>query len=492
MFTFRDGGKRLIKIAKRVALTGAALFALTLAFQAPKFEAKPVKSADAPKFNYLAGDLDMLRGAKPADTAWSDPVSANIGDRVSVLFYYHNGVVNTTAHHTTLRVDLPAGSATSQKLTSYLWAEGLQAVSNTVVDGKIVGGDGMTINLPTAGRLEYVPGSTKWFQNGAQTGVSVPDSINSVSGLDIGDVSGCWQYSGYVSFQVDVKGQANLTMSKAVAHIGDATWQEEISASRGDEVIYRLNVINNGNDLAKNVLIKDILPAKMNYVTGTTYLYTKDAPAGVKQTDSIFTANGLALPDLQAGAANMVTITYHTKIFATLDDTCGYYLNNVAKVYMGGVEQAMDQAKVTLRCESRILSIVKNVKAANGWVKQNTGNIGDIVEYQVIVKNTGNANMTNVIVSDIMPLYVNYQAGSTKIDGVTANDQIMAGGLNLGTMTPGQQKVITFNGKIYGCPPVGGYTLYNTAYGKADTVTQIWDSASTVVNLSIPGAPVVK
>jgi len=492
MLKFRDGGKKFIKVMKKVALSAAALFALTLAFQAPKFEAVPVKSADAPRFNYLANDHDMLRGAKVNEAGWSDPVSANVGDRVAVLFYYHNGVVNTTAHHTTLRVDLPAGSDTSHKLTSYLWAEGLQAVSNTVVDGNIIGGDGLTINLPTSGRLEYVPGSTRWYQNGSQTGVQVPDSINSVSGLDIGDVQGCWQYSGYVSFLIDIKGEAKLGMSKAVAHIGDATWQEEISASRGDEVIYRLNIQNNGNDSAKNVVIKDILPDKMNYIPGTTYLYTKDNLNGVKQSDAIFTSNGLQLPDVFPGTSNMVTVTYHTKVQTTIPDTCGYYLNNVAKLYMGGTEQAMDQAKVTIRCESKILFLEKTVKGSNGWVKQNIGNLGDEVEYRIVIKNNGNVDLTNVIASDVLPLFVNYKAGSTTIDGATANDQLISGGLNMGTLKPAQQKTITFIGKIYGCPPAGGYSLFNTAYAKADSVTQIWDSASTVVNLAVPSAPAVK
>lgn len=110
--------------------------------------------------------------------------------------------------------------------------------------------------------------------------------------------------------------------------------------------------------------------------------------------------------------------------------------------------------------------------------------------YRVIVRNTGNIAANNVLVRDVLPVYVNYIAGSTRVDGAVVGDQIItAGGLNIGNIAAGEQKVITLRGRIYGCPPVGGYTLTNTAYTWTSGITAISDTAVTIVNVTAPLAP---
>lgn len=467
----------------------ASLFAMIGLIVSPMNETEKVKGegSTVPRFNFMEGDAEMLRVGKTTDTVWTDPLTANAGDRVAYLFYYHNGMINTTAHHTKVRVDLPLEQSTTLTAKSWLWSQETAAISDTVVNGQIVGRSGATINTATPSRLQYVAGSTKWFPNGSQTATAMPDGIISDSGLDLGDIQGCWDYAGYVTFLVDVKAPAQLVMDKTVAHPGESSWHEEITANPGDSIAYHLGIRNDGGTTASAVTVKDLLPTYMTYETGTTYIYTSEHPEGIKQADTLFTT-GINLPDVLPGQSNVIYVTYRTKIDANMP-TGAFALNNVAQVLMGGVIQDQDQAKVTVTA-SRGLVIDKQVSNGVSWVEQNTAKLGDRIDYRIIIRNTGNVAITNVYLKDILPVFVTYVNGSTKIDGVQVSDEITSSnGLLIGTLGAGQQKVITLSGKIYGCPPVGGYTLTNTAYTWGNSVNEVNDSAITVVNVTSPQAP---
>ncbi|MFA5158636.1 MAG: DUF11 domain-containing protein [Patescibacteria group bacterium] len=473
--------------SKKKVMAGAAIAATLVAGVFGLQANDSAKSAGTPRFNFLQGDKEMLRVAKTTDSTWGDPVTASVGDRVAFIFYYHNGKVDTTAHNTTLRVDLPAQQGTQLKATSYLWSSETAYITDTVVDGQIVGQSGATINTTGPARIEYVPGTSRWFPNGSQTGQDLPDGIVSASGINIGDIQGCWQYSGYVTFLADIKGQTNLVMDKKVAHPGETTWHDEINANPGDSVVYDLGVRNDGNITAQQVTVKDILPTYMTYETGTTYLYTAAHPEGVKLPDTLYTT-GVSLPDVIPGQSNSVYITYRARVNANIP-AGSWSLNNVAKVFQAGVEKDMDQAKVNVTAD-RGLVIDKKVSNGTSWVEQSTARIGDTITYRIVVRNTGNIAVNSVVVRDIVPMYVSYVAGSTTVDGVAVGDQIVTtAGLSLGNIPAGGSKTITLRGRVYGCPPIGGYTLTNTAYTWAIGITQISDTAVTIVNVSAPTDP---
>jgi len=486
---FKKAGEKikgLFSNKKKVIAVAAVCATIT----AGSFAMQAERNANAtatPRFNFLQGDAEMLRVAKTTSSTWGDPINANVGDRVAFLFYYHNGVVGSTATHTKVRVDLPMEQGKTLTATSYLWSQETPYITDTVVNGQIVGRSGATINTPTNARIQYVPGSTRWFPNGSQTATQMPDGIVSNSGLDLGSINGCWEYAGYVTFMADIYGQSELVMDKKVAHPGETTWHDEITANPGDSVAYKLGIRNDGDITAENVTVKDILPTYMTYETGTTYYYTQAHPEGVKLPDTMF-STGVSIPNVVPDDAGITYITYRTRISTDIPEGA-WALNNVAKVFMNGVEKDQDQAKVTVTCE-RGLVIDKKVSNGTSWVEQNTAKLGDEVYYRVIVRNTGNIAANNILVRDVLPVYVNYIAGSTRVDGAVVGDQIItAGGLNIGNIAAGGQKVITLRGRIYGCPPVGGYNLTNTAYTWTSGITAISDTAVTIVNVTAPLAP---
>ena len=476
---FLASKKKVVASAAIVATIAAGVFGVS------NYQA--AKSAGTPRFNFLNGDAEMLRVAKTTDTSWNDPVSANIGERVAFLMYFHNGVLDTTAHNTRLRVDLPTDQGTALSMKSYLWSDETQFITDTVVDGTIVGRTGVTVNVPTNARIQYVPGSSMIFKNGATTGTQIADGITTNSGVNIGDIQGCWNYSGYVTFLADIYGQSNVSLLKKVAHPGEATWHNEITANPGDSIAYRLSVRNDGDITAATITLKDVLPQYMTYETGTTYYYTQAHPEGVKLPDTMFTT-GISIPDVTPGDGGVTYVSYRTHVDSTIVPG-SWELINTAKVFQAGALKGQDQAKVIVTA-NRGLIISKMVSNGVSWVEQNTARLGDGVHYRIVVRNTGNIAVSSVRVKDILPVYVSYVTGSTKVDNVTVGDGIITtDGLLIGNLAPGAEKTITLRGTIYGCPPVGGYNLVNTGYVWGTGVSQVSDPATTVVTVTAPSAP---
>lgn len=485
-FSAKKTKKTAIKVVSATVLT-CSLLALSASQNVYS------SSSTTPRFNFLQGDSEMLKVAKTTDSSWGDPINANIGDRVAFLFYYHNGMVDTTATHTKVRVDLPIDESNKLIAKSWLWSQETEAISDTIVDGKIVGQSGATVNLPSNGRIQYVAGSTKWYPNKSQVGTQMPDGITSNSGLDLGSIKGCWEYSGYVTFLADIKGQAQLVMDKTVAHPGDTEWKKEISANPGDSVAYHLGIKNTGDITAQNVSVTDQLPTYMTYTTGTAFYYTKDHPEGVKLADTIF-GGGVNLPSIAPGDSGITYITYRTKI-ATNMPNGAFSLNNVAKVFMNSVEQDQDQAKVTVICD-RGLVIDKKVSNGISWVEQNSLKLGDRVDYRIVIRNTGNMTVENIRVKDVLPMFVSYISGSTKLNGDTISDGIVsADGVLVGSLASGGELTITLSGKTYGCPPIGDYTVVNSAYASGSGALEVSDTARSIlsfISASAPTVPLIK
>ena len=480
-----------IKKAKKFALLAVTSALLLFSIIGPSNLPNKAfgEGSGTPRFNFLPGDLEMLQVAKTTDNVWGDPINSNVGERVAFLFYYHNGMLNTTAHNTTLKVTLPTGESNQLVATSSLSSTETAPISDTIVDGQIVGQSGATIKLPSNGSIEYVSGSTKWFPEGTQTPTAVADGITG-AGLNIGSINGCWPYAGFVTFLADIKAPiqpAGLVLDKLVAHPGESAWHQEITAHPGDDIAYRLGVINNGGTVANQVTVKDIIPSHMTYTPGTTFIFTKDHPEGIAAPDTIFTS-GISLPDVMPGQENMIHVTYRTRVDMNLPAGT-FNLINLAKVFMAGILKDQATAKVTVMAE-RGLTIDKKVSNGVSWVEQSTAKLGDTISYRIIVKNTGNTPIDSVFVRDVLPVFVVYTNGSTKVDGTTVGDAIItSNGLALGSIPVGGQRTITLSGSLHGCPPAGGFTLVNTAFGRATSVAEISDSASTFVNIGAPTAP---
>jgi len=493
-------GVKKVGLKSKIVLSALALMTALLPFASAPIKADDVSAASnsyQPRFNFLQGDREMLQMSAPGMTDWADPVTAKNGDKVLFLVYFHNGVRETVAHNVKIRVDLPNDASTKLQMKSYLWSDETPYITDTIVDSKIVGNSGGTINLPSAARIRYVPGTTRIYEGGSQTGTALADGVTTSAGINIGDVKGCWQYSGYVTFQGELFGNSSLTLEKYVAPVGDGKWYEQINANPGETVHYQIAVRNDGDLIANSALVKDELATYTTYVPGTTYMYNKSTgkDSGIKMPDTL-TTTGLNLTQLVPGNDGIIYLNFKAKIDNNIPAGT-YGLVNVASVFIGTILQDRDEAKVIVKSTSNI-DLDKTVydSVTRNWEKISNGTLGDIKTFRVIVKNTGNTPLMNVKVRDVMPQFTKL-TGKVQLNG---NDMTTAqkdaffstGGLNIGTLNSNCSAEITFQVVVEGCPELGESLITNTAYSKADSVVEVISFAQIRINVIQPSIPSVR
>lgn len=286
-------------------LSTTLLKSLSLALLAPILmggTAAPVLAggSDA-SFNSIAGDQEFLTGRNVTQngTAFTDPVNATGGDIVDVAVYYHNAsedLVENIAKNVNIKINVPTTEATSHKITGSISADNAETVTGTIVNGQEVGIKDLTINTGTAlTKLSYVPGSVRWYPNRMTTtgaGAQLPFGQNGDSivttGVNLGDLRGCFQYSGFIILSVKVEGETQgiIKVDKKVrkANTNDP-FIAEIDTNPGQDVEYRIKVTNvNGAGVARNVRVYDQLEQGLTYV-GPTFLIrngvTTQLPDGI-------------------------------------------------------------------------------------------------------------------------------------------------------------------------------------------------------------------
>ncbi|PIP21953.1 MAG: hypothetical protein COX39_00100, partial [Candidatus Nealsonbacteria bacterium CG23_combo_of_CG06-09_8_20_14_all_40_13] len=159
-------------------------------------------------------------------------------------------------------------------------------------------------NLPANFRLDYVPGSTKLWTLSNPTNPDnfdqvtvLSDGVTSPDGVIIGNIQGCWEYRGFVTFQTVLVAQPVtnpvLTLDKRV---------DKTQASAGENLTYTLNYGNSGNATATSASLVDNLPAQVNFVSAT--------PNSTNTSGLDLTWN---LGDLTIAASGTITIIAQVK-----------------------------------------------------------------------------------------------------------------------------------------------------------------------------------
>ncbi len=289
--------------------------------------------------------------------------------------------------------------------------------------------------------------------------------------------------------------RAALTISKQARNItrGELALREQVEAFPGETVLFSIRIESTGNEPARQVLVRDILPNGFTYETNSTQLDFQFLPGDI-------TSGPRNLGDLTPGAVR--TLQFHARVTPGAFGVGTTPTTNTATVQAENVAQIQDTAQVNVAlgapspgpAQLTISNQVRNL-TRNETVLQETTNAapGDEVLFMIEIRSIGQSAARNVLVRDLLPDGFDYTFGSTRIDiGFSGPDGITSGFLTLGDLTPGQTKRVHFLARVrQGFFAAGTSTRTNTALSQADNAPQVQDTAAVNVTVAAAGIPLI-
>lgn len=486
----------------RIILSVALLAGLLSQFIIPA----EITQAESPRFNFLPGDFELIRGADKSkgETIWHNPVNGSAGDTFGGIIYVHNGNLDTIAHNTKVKINLPSQTTNkSVKITASISADNAPTVTSTVVNGQIVGLDGLEVNLDQDAQIEFVPGSVKWFPNFTsdtqpnsallfgQTG----DEITSSGGLNIGDVNACWQFVHFVTFEFRAKANAlpaNIVKSKLAKNLTSGIEGTDIQANPGDSVRYTLKTTNNGGT-ATNVAVED----------GVADVLELSEITNISDAGAVFTGTGsgndsevVRWPSVTINPGETLVRSFEVKIKNPLPNNpeSGFHFDFIMFNVFGNEVFVRLPRPTPGQSNLAITKQVRNVTTnETNFVKANQANPGDTLEYKINFSNTGTAPADSVVLSDTLPANVQFRTGTTLISRnggaeQTFADGITTSGINIGTLSASDTGYVKFRVSV-ASGLANGQTLTNTGFLKSGDTT-ISDTAQTSIVVPAAVSPV--
>ncbi|TSC91333.1 MAG: serine threonine rich antigen [Parcubacteria group bacterium Licking1014_17] len=116
----------------------------------------------------------------------------------------------------------------------------------------------------------------------------------------------------------------------------------------------------------------------------------------------------------------------------------------------------------------------------------------DTVRFAIHVTSLTSNTLYNVRISDALPAGFTYVNSSTTLDGILVSDGITNTGINIGTLTPNQERIVRFDARAASGSGLTAGTSYvsNIAYADADSMNRVTTQLSiTIVNSTVPNVP---
>ncbi|MCY2987958.1 MAG: SpaA isopeptide-forming pilin-related protein [Planctomycetota bacterium] len=217
--------------------------------------------------------------------------------------------------------------------------------------------------------------------------------------------------------------QAGVTVTPQIADLALAFTPLIAQPNVGQQATFTLNLTNAGPDAATNVVVTDVLPAGLSFVSARPSPGTYDKDKGVWTVGTV--ARG-ATPTLQL-TAKVDTPEPRTNT-ATISAADQYDPNSGA---------ASNQASLTVTPPEADLQITKKVDNP-------APNVNDTVTFTIVVSNAGPNGATNVVARDLLPKEFFTFVSSTITQGTYSPT---TGDWTVGAVSNGDKATLTLVGK---------------------------------------------
>jgi uncharacterized repeat protein (TIGR01451 family) len=243
------------------------------------------------------------------------------------------------------------------------------------------------------------------------------------------------------------KEKPDFTIDKRVKLPGTDGWHESVTANPGDTVRYQVVVKNTGNTDLKRIMVRDLLPGRQTFVAGSL------AVNGEPRTNVTDLSQAFNIGTLKPGEQSV--ITFRAKVAEKDKFTPGECkdMTNRAFAKPDGLDEKRDNAnvRVCLKKEPPAkpdFSIDKKVKVTGDWKDADEAKPGQTAHYQVVVRNTGQTDLTELMFRDVLPPNVSLVAGSVTVNGQARDVTDLSQPFNIGPINKGQSVTIRFSVKV--------------------------------------------
>jgi len=206
------------------------------------------------------------------------------------------------------------------------------------------------------------------------------------------------------------------------------------TAPAGSTITYTLTLSNAGPDPAANVVVTDVLPASLLFVS-------INAPAGFSCTTPAAGANGTITCNA-ATLANGATATFTLSVRVASGSTSGSVMNSAsvssATSDPNGGNSSGSAGAVVLAPASADLSVTKTTGATSVTP-------GQVITYSITVSNAGPSPATNVVVTDTLPPGLQYVLATPSQGSCNGTTTVTC---NMGTLNSGASATVALQVQV--------------------------------------------
>lgn len=221
-------------------------------------------------------------------------------------------------------------------------------------------------------------------------------------------------------------------------------------AKINDNLLFTINIKNEGNVPATNILFKDLLDINISFNTGSVTVNGTSQPSYDPNV-------GFSLPDIGANVTS--TVTFTAKINTRPSDNIVENFADIKYEYVPVPENPPVSVEFTTNTTTTY--VATGELTVTKYVDKAYANVGDTLNYTVNIKNTGSVNTTNLTFLDLIPSSATFVTGSVILNEVSKPTFDPNVGFAMADLTPNSSNVVTFKVLVSSLPASG--KIENTA-----------------------------